>query len=311
MSRHRVWTLALSALAACSSATSPADPSDPPPTTKVPAPVNIAGEWIDTAGMATTQSVSIWHVTQSGSTVVVTDSAYSQGANGWAYQPCLALGSTTPLPICQDTATLYGDTLVFSNCEDCYIDTAYVGSTAISFPSLLGDPTYVRGTWSPPAASNVLTASDTLLHGIWVSDSVQWQISDPSCVGVIQYGLVLPPPFDNDSSFYQGYVYARLCGATTWTQWTQNLGQEVDSLLTFGQIQPVPGPSIFASWWLKAMAPDTLANLTPADSVHNAWMPAHFYRVASLPGGTGTAAVRSSRGIRSTQQRSPSMKTRP
>lgn len=282
MSRHRLWTLALTALAACSSSasdpTSPNSPTDPKP----PAPANIAGEWIDTT--TSPGQPAVWHVTEHGTALIISDTTFDRDDSVYIV---LTTG--------RDSATIVGDTILFRSCADCYADTAITHGDSITFVDVIA--TFVRGTWTPPTPPTQHVApSDTLLAGTWISDS----LATASCgSGIQQIALVLGKPFDSDSAIYQGYVYVRLCGeGPAWTQYTQNLGEETDSLLQFDQIQPVPppdGPNLAPAdhWWLKVAALDTLTDVTP-DTINEGWLPPRFYRVDSLPG-VSASKVRSTR----------------
>jgi hypothetical protein len=294
MTRPISTLLTLALLASCTQpTTAPIVSSSAPPAPAAPAPVSIAGEWIDSTSFP--GSVVVAHVTQAGAAARFTDTTYgSAGVTATGHDSAAVVGDTV----------LIGDCAGLDNPNHCNLalDTGLVQGATMTVVGTADNVyqygTLVRGTYAPADPP-----SDTLLAGTWVSDSVAWQLTDPSCVGIVQYALVLPKATDSDSAIYQGYVYARLCGSG-WAISTQNLGQEMDSVLAFEQIQPVPAPGIFAAWWLRALALDTLQNLTPADSVHGAWMPQRFYRVADS-GGVGALASRR------TQPISPLIRTRP
>lgn len=267
----RALPLVLITLAACSSvAPDPTQPTAP----AAPGYATVRGAW------TTDSQPSAWaalQITQASGAIVVSSTVWTRSSSVWARYGTFA-----------DTGAITGDSVALTGHEftagALHNDTLYLTTSGV-YNLVTGTLAFVPGTAVPgDTIAPTSTASDTLLAGIWVSDSVDWQVSNPSCVGIIQVALLMGIPADPQGKLYQGATYVRICGTTTFTAFTSNMGYELaDSTLLWGQVDPPLAGVAGENWQLRVAALDTLADITP-DSINLGWKPPRFYRVDTLPG---------------------------
>ena len=291
MYRTLVWTLALLGAAACSSATSPVDPSDPLSTTKPAAPVNIAGEWVDTSYV--NAWADIWHITQSGQALTVIDSLYDgTAAQGWTFKSATIIvatiaGDSANLPV-SCSADCVGQTIAYA--RDGQI-ALYNLPTGCGANDSAGSPCdtagsaniYTRGTWAPPAPPSVIA-----LNGVYMSDSLPWTALGEPCLGTIQIDLVIDkagPGYPNaPAGGYMSTEYDRQCGSN-WqdaiASWVViDSGRVSSGVLSLAENElpsGYTGPFTTAgnNWQFQVVSNDSLADITPS-SINLGWRPPAF-----------------------------------